>query len=104
MPVHAEIALIYFALISLISLFVTLADKRRARLRRWRVPEAALFWLSAIGGSAAMYAAMRLARHKTLKRRFMIGIPCIAAVQAAFLIFVHRRDIAGWFGSLLTAK
>lgn len=77
MPVHAEIALFYFALISLISLFITLADKRRARLRRWRVPEAALFWLSVLGGSAAMYAAMRLTHHKTLKRRFMIGIPAL---------------------------
>ena len=102
MPVHAKIALLYFALISLISLVATLVDKRRARLRRWRVPEAALFWLSALGGSAAMYLAMRLSRHKTLKRRFMIGIPCIAVVQSALLLFVHWRGIVRWIGLLST--
>lgn len=102
MSAHAKITVFYYTLISLASFFVTLADKRRARLHRWRVPEATLFWLSAIGGAAAMYAAMRLSRHKTLKRRFMIGIPCIAAVQAALLILVHQRAIAEWFGMLFT--
>ena len=30
-----------------------------------------------------MYIAMRALRHKTLHKRFMIGIPLIMAVQAA---------------------
>lgn len=57
-------------------------DKRAARLRRWRIPERAL-WLSALPGSAAgLYAGMLLFRHKTKKPAFAVGVPLLLAAQA----------------------
>lgn len=81
--------LIYLAVISLISVIVCAADKSRAKKGKWRVKESTLFLLSALGGSGAMYITMRAIHHKTLHKRFMIGIPIIMIVQAA--LFVSLR-------------
>lgn len=74
--------LIYLALISLVSVAVTVYDKIAAKRRpKRRVPEKVLMLLGALGGAAAMYAVMLLIRHKTKHRKFMIGLPIIIAVQ-----------------------
>ena len=79
----------YFALISIIAIAVTVADKAKAKAGAWRVKESTLLLLSAIGGSVAMFITMQVIRHKTKHAKFMIGIPLIIAVQvAAFIFFV----------------
>ena len=88
--IYYKAALIYFVVISIISAVVCVADKRRAVKGKWRVKESTLFLLCALGGSAAMYITMRLIRHKTLHKRFMIGIPLIIAVQIALSVLIFR--------------
>ena len=80
--------ILYWILISFLSVIVTVSDKRRAKKHRRRVPESALPWLAALGGGPAMYAAMRIIRHKTLHKKFMVGIPVIILLEllAAFLL------------------
>ena len=85
--------LFYFIAISLISVIVCAADKARARKGRWRIKESTLFLLSALGGSAAIYITMRLIRHKTLHKRFMIGIPLIIITQSVLIIFAVKFGI-----------
>ena len=86
LDIRYKAALIYFAAVSIISAVVCAADKRRAVKGKWRVKESTLFLLCTLGGSAAMYITMRLIRHKTLHKRFMIGIPLIVVVQVVLLI------------------
>lgn len=88
-----KLLLIYFIAISLISVIVCVADKARAKKGKWRIKESRLFLLSALGGSVAMYITMRLIRHKTLHKRFMIGIPLIIIAQTALLIIAVRFGI-----------
>lgn len=84
----------YMILISLISCIVTIYDKRQAKAGKWRIPEKSLFLLSAMGGSAAMLATMKIIRHKTKHKRFMIGIPLIILVQCALLvIFIYFHPV-----------
>ena len=90
LDIRYKAALIYFAAVSIISAVVCAADKRRAVKGKWRVKESTLFLLCALGGSAAMYITMRLIRHKTLHKRFMIGIPLIIAVQIALSVLIFR--------------
>lgn len=79
-----KICIVYLAVISLVSVIVCVADKRRAKISgARRVPERTLFILSALGGSAAMLVTMLLIRHKTRHIRFMIGIPAIMLAQYA---------------------
>lgn len=81
-----KIALIYWGIISAISVIVTAYDKIAAKKApKHRTPEAALLTLSTLGGSAAMYVTMQLIRHKTKHAKFMIGIPVIMAVQGCAL-------------------
>lgn len=88
-----KLLLIYFIAISLISVIVCVADKARAKKGKWRIKESRLFLLSALGGGAAMYITMRLIRHKTLHKRFMIGIPLIIIAQTALLIIAVRFGV-----------
>lgn len=83
--------LVYLAIISFISIILTVADKMRAKKRKYRVPEAVLFLFAVLGGSAVMYLTMCLIRHKTQKSRFVFGIPFIFFVQCAciYAIYTH---------------
>ena len=83
------IALCWFALISLVTAIVTVSDKIKAKKGCFRIPEKVLFLLAVAGGSVAEYFTMRIIRHKTLHKRFMIGLPLIIILQliAITLIF-----------------
>jgi len=72
---------IYLAVVSIISIIITIADKSKAKRRAWRVPESVLLGWSAIGGSVAMLITMLLIRHKTKHAKFMVGIPLIILLQ-----------------------
>ena len=63
-------------------------DKNLARNRQWRVSECALFLGSLLGGSAGTWLGMYLFRHKTRKKRFVIGIPVILLIQSAILLWL----------------
>lgn len=83
---------IHLCLISLISIAVTVSDKVKAKKGKWRVPEAVLLLLSALGGSFAMYLCMHLIRHKTKHRKFMVGIPIMMLfhlIVLAWILYSH---------------
>ena len=71
--------------INILSVFVTAYDKFIAGTGKRRVPEQTLFLLALVGGSPAMYLTMLLFRHKTLHKRFMLGLPFIMALQGLLL-------------------
>ncbi len=85
-PLYA--VLIYFALISLVTATVTVADKLKAKKGAFRVSEAALFVLALMGGALSEYLTMRLIRHKTLHKRFMLGLPLIIILQLTVIILL----------------
>ena len=86
----------YLLIVSLWAVIITVYDKHAAKNRPdRRVREATLFAVSALGGSLAMLLTMLGIRHKTLHKRFMIGIPLIIAVQvAAVAALVYFRIIS----------
>lgn len=72
----------YLIAISLLAIFLTIHDKRRARQHGRRIPERTLMLVGLAGGALAMYLTMRAIRHKTLHRKFMWGLPAEIALQA----------------------
>lgn len=80
------IALIYLAAISFITAIVTCADKLLAKKDKRRVPEKILLLLAFFGGAVAEYAVMKLIHHKTLHKKFMVGLPAIVVLQLALII------------------
>lgn len=75
-------ALVYFGVLSLVTFTVTVLDKIFAVKKMRRVPEATLLTLALFGGALSEYITMRLIRHKTLHKKFMVGLPVIIALQA----------------------
>ncbi|MBE5740147.1 MAG: DUF1294 domain-containing protein [Clostridiales bacterium] len=57
--------LIYLIITSIITFFLYVADKRKAKKGKWRVSEKALLGMSFLGGGVGGYFAMHLVRHKT---------------------------------------
>ena len=90
------IAAATLALISLISVIVTVYDKWAAKRRpSGRIRESSLIALSVVGGSAAMLLTMLIIRHKTRHPKFMIGIPLILIIQAALIyVFANYMSIS----------
>lgn len=83
--------LIYLLVINFYAVVITVSDKKLAKSGAMRVPEKKLFITVALGGSLGMYITMRKIRHKTLHKRFMIGIPLIMAAQCVLIIFVLMK-------------
>lgn len=66
------------------------ADKRRARKGKWRIPEATLFSVAALGGSIGSIAGMYTFRHKTKHKSFVYGMPAILLAQAVLAFLLLR--------------
>lgn len=83
--------LIYLLIINAAGFLLMRIDKGKARKNRWRIPEATLMAVAALGGSAGSLLGMYLFRHKTRHPKFTLGIPLILAVQLviALWIFVY---------------
>ena len=85
---HNEIyglAALYFLLISVITSCITAADKIKAKKSKHRLSERTLFILAFLGGSVGEYITMKLIRHKTLHKRYMIGLPVIIFLQVSVI-------------------
>ena len=80
--------LLYLLIVNAIAFLLMLIDKQKAKKKRWRIPEATLLGIIAIGGSLGGLLGMFLLRHKTLHKRFSIGIPMMLALHLVLLYFL----------------
>lgn len=79
--------LTYLVIINALSMLLMLIDKIKAKHHLWRIPEKVLLGVSLIGGSLGGLIGMYLFRHKTLHKRFSIGIPLMFLVHAALIYY-----------------
>lgn len=79
---------IYLLLINVAGLIFMLADKRKAIRGAWRIPEATLMGIAAIGGSLGSLLGMYLFRHKTRHPKFTVGVPVLLAIHVVVLILL----------------
>ncbi len=83
--------IIYYLLTINLLTFVTYGiDKYKARHKHWRVREASLLLLAALGGSPAALLAMHLFRHKTQHNKFRYGVPGILIVQVLLVVLAYK--------------
>ncbi len=82
--------LLYIFIVSFVAVVLTIVDKHNARKQAWRISERTLFITAGFGGSLSMLVTMRLIRHKTKHKRFMIGLPLIIICQfiLSYIIFI----------------
>ena len=82
------ILIFYLLTVNALALILMLSDKLKARKKLWRIPEAALLGVAAIGGSLGALIGMQLFRHKTRHPKFSIGIPILLALHLALLAWL----------------
>lgn len=90
MNMELRILLWYLAGINVLTFLIYCIDKLKARERWWRIPEATLILLAAIGGSVGAWAAMYTMRHKTRHKKFKYGVPVILLLQIAAGVLLLR--------------
>ena len=81
-----DIIVLYLIIINALSFVLMLVDKYKAQNNLWRIPEATLLTVAAIGGSFGCYAGMMWCRHKTKHPKFRIGIPILMTAHIALII------------------
>ena len=63
-------------------------DKYKAKKNQWRISEATLLTMAAIGGSIGAWVGMRIWHHKTMHKKFKYGIPVIIIFQVALAVYL----------------
>lgn len=86
-----QILLVYLLLINAAGFLLMLVDKYKAKRNLWRIPEATLMGVAAVGGSIGAIAGMKLFRHKTKHPKFYIGLPVILALQIVLVYLLALK-------------
>lgn len=81
-----DFIILYAVTVNLVSFITMGVDKRKARKRAFRIPEATLFVLAIIGGSLGSVIGMHLFHHKTRHWYFLYGMPVILALQVILIL------------------
>ena len=82
--------LIYYLLVINTATFIIYGiDKYKAKKAKWRISEATLLTMAAVGGSIGAWLGMKAWHHKTQHRKFKYGVPIILLIQIALMIYFH---------------
>ena len=81
---------LYLLIINAAGFLLMLVDKFKARRGLWRIPEATLMGVAALGGGIGSLAGMYLVRHKTQHPKFTVGIPVILVIQIILAFWLLR--------------
>ena len=79
----------YLLAVNIVTFILYGIDKYKAKKGKWRISEATLLTMAAIGGSIGAWAGMRLWHHKTMHKKFKYGIPLIIIMQIALVAYLH---------------
>ena len=80
-----QIAIIYLIAINVLTFFIYGIDKYKAKNSKWRIPEATLLGLAALGGSIGAWLGMKVWHHKTMHKKFKYGVPAIIIIQIVII-------------------
>ncbi len=82
--------LYYLIVINVVTFLVYGIDKWKAKQGSWRISEATLLVLAAIGGSIGALLGMKVWRHKTQHKKFKYGLPLILIIQIILIGYLSK--------------
>lgn len=71
----------YLLVVNVITCLMYGIDKWKAQHAKWRIPEMILLGFAVIGGSIGAWCGMKFFHHKTLHKKFYMGVPFILFLQ-----------------------
>ena len=84
----AQVFWIGILILNVVTFFVYGIDKFKAKKSLWRIPESTLLILAALGGSVGAYLGMKVWHHKTLHKKFSLGVPAILLLHLVLLAYI----------------
>lgn len=75
-------------LVNVVTFMIYGIDKHKAIKGKWRIPEATLLLMAVFGGSIGAWLGMRIFHHKTMHKKFYIGVPTITILQIALAVWL----------------
>ena len=86
----ANALLYYLIFINVVTFLVYGIDKWKAKQGSWRISEATLLILAAIGGSIGALLGMKIWHHKTMHKKFKYGLPLILIIQIILIGYLSK--------------
>ena len=86
-----KILVFYLIIINIFTFLLYGMDKWKAKHHRWRISESVLLLAAIAGGSVGALAGMYGFHHKTLHRKFTIGVPILLILQIMLLLLFPGR-------------
>lgn len=83
----------YILFLNLVTFVVYGIDKYKAKKGMWRISELTLLTLALLGGSIGAWLAMKAFHHKTMHKKFYIGVPMIFVLQIGLAVWMMYK---GW--------
>jgi len=84
-------ALLHFLIvINVVTFLVYGIDKWKGKQGSWRISEATLLILAAIGGSIGALLGMKIWHHKTMHKKFKYGLPLILIIQIILIGYLSK--------------
>ena len=88
-----RILLIVLAIVNLTAFILYGVDKAKAKRGAWRIPEATLLLVAALGGSVGALLGMELFRHKTKHWKFKILVPLFLILHIAIGVYMIKNGL-----------
>ena len=85
---YLHIALIYLAVINVVTFFMYGVDKWKARKSKWRIREIALLGLAVLGGSIGAWLGMKVWHHKTQHKGGVRDVDNIVEGTSSSMVFL----------------
>lgn len=85
--------LVFILFMTWLGYYIMKVDKRYAKEDKRRIPEKTLILISLVGGSVGMYIGMYKFKHKTLHKKFTVGVPIIMLIQFAYVVYLITTNI-----------
>lgn len=85
---------VYLIAINIYAFLLAVWDKNQAKRGKWRISESSLMLAAVLGGGVGLMAAFLTVRHKTKKRKFMLGVPAIILLETVALLMIIYKNKA----------
>ena len=86
-----RLLIVYLVIINIIAFALYGIDKFKAMKNAWRIPEATLIGVAAIGGGLGAYIGMQIFRHKTRKPLFTILVPLLMILWLGGVLWYFKN-------------
>lgn len=77
----------YLVTVNIASFILYGIDKYKAKRGKWRISEDMLLAVAVIGGSIGAWMGIKVWHHKTMHKKFTIGVPLVFALQVTLAIY-----------------